>query len=39
MFYMWLPVANIFGGIISTILANMMTQDNDFLAAAPISFL
>jgi conjugative transposon TraJ protein len=28
--YMWLPVANIFGAIISTILNNMMTIDSDF---------
>lgn len=31
--YMWLPVANIFGGIISTILNNMMTQDQDFYSS------
>jgi conjugative transposon TraJ protein len=31
--YMWLPVANIFGGIISTILANMITQDQDFYSS------
>jgi conjugative transposon TraJ protein len=32
--YMWLPVANIFGGIISTILANMITQDQDFYSSS-----
>jgi conjugative transposon TraJ protein len=31
--YMWLPVANIFGGITSTILANMITQDQDFYSS------
>lgn len=28
--YMWLPVANIFGGITSAILENMMTLDQNF---------
>jgi conjugative transposon TraJ protein len=31
--YMWLPVANIFGAIIGTILDNMMTQDTDFYSS------
>lgn len=28
--YMWLPVANIFGSIIGTLLNNLMTTDTDF---------
>ncbi|SFA56490.1 Bacteroides conjugative transposon TraJ protein [Pedobacter suwonensis] len=31
--YMWLPVANIFGAIISTLLENMLTLDNNFFAS------
>ena len=31
--YMWLPVANIFGGITSKILENMMTLDQDFFSS------
>lgn len=31
--YLWLPVANIFGGITSKILENMMTLDQDFFSS------
>lgn len=31
--YMWLPVANIFGGITAKILENMMTLDQDFFSS------
>lgn len=31
--YMWLPVANIFGAIISKLLANMLVMDTDFYSS------